>query len=88
MQLGSQYSAVLAKLFAENYMKLNEDKCHRIFDNKCNDSVVTIGSSIIKESDYETLLGVAFDKKFSQIYDCRRFMQKGKPKLACTCSSL
>ena len=32
-------SAVLAKWFSENYMKLNEDKCHlMIFGNKCNKS--------------------------------------------------
>ena len=47
-------------------MKLNENKCHlMIFGNKCNDSVVTIGNSIIKESDYEKLLGVTYDKKLS-----------------------
>ena len=58
-------------------MKLNEDKCHlMIFGNKCKDSVVTIGNSIIKESDYEKLLGVTFAKKFHKA--CRRFMQRGK----------
>ena len=36
-----------------------------IFGNKCNDSVVIIGNSIIKESDYEKLLGVTFDEKLS-----------------------
>ena len=47
-------------------MKLNEDKCHlMIFGNKCEDSVVNIGNSIIKESDYEKLLGATFDKKLS-----------------------
>ena len=57
---------VLAKWFSENCMKLKEDKCHlMIFGNKSKDSVVTIGSSIIKESDYEKLLGVTFDKKLS-----------------------
>ena len=45
-------------------MKLNEDKCHlMIFRNKCKDSVVNIGNSTIKESDYEKRLGVTFDKK-------------------------
>ena len=44
-------------------MKLNEDKCHlMIFGNKCKDSVVTIGTSTIKEDDPEKLLGVIFDK--------------------------
>ena len=36
-----------------------------LFGNKCKDSVVTIGSSIIKESDREKLFGVTFDKKLS-----------------------
>ena len=32
-------SAVLASCFSENYMKLNEDKCHlTIFGKKCKDS--------------------------------------------------
>ena len=61
-----QDSAELAKWFSENYMKLNEDKCLlMIFGNKCKDSAVTIGNSIIKESDSGKLLGVNFDKKFS-----------------------
>ena len=64
LEIGS--AAVLAKWFSENYMKLNEDKCHlMIFGNKSKDPVVTIGSSIIKESDYEKLFGVTFDKKLS-----------------------
>ena len=47
-------------------MKLNEDKCHlMIFGNKCKDSVVNIGNSTIKESDYEKRLGVALIKKLS-----------------------
>ena len=50
-------------MVSKNYMKLNEDKCHlMIFGSKCKDSVVNIGNSIIKESDYEKLLGVTFEK--------------------------
>ena len=51
-----------------------------IFGNKCKDSVVTIGNSIIKESDHEKLLGVTFDKKLSftqQVEDlCKKANQK------------
>ena len=59
-------SSILTKWFSENYMKLNEEKCHfMIFGNKSKESVVTIGKSTIKESEHEKLLGVTFDKKLS-----------------------
>ena len=54
-------SSILAEWFSENYMRLNEEKCHfMIFGNKSKDSVVAIGKSTIKESEYEKLLGVTF----------------------------
>ena len=75
-------SAVLAKWFSENYMKLNEDKCHlMIFGNKCKDSVVNIGNSTIKESDYEKLLGVTFDKKLSFTKHVEDLCKKANQKL-------
>ena len=75
-------SAVLAKWFSKNYMKLNEDKCHlMIFGNKCKDSVVNIGNSIIKESDYEKLLGVTFDKKLSFTKHVEDLCKKANQKL-------
>ena len=75
-------SAVLAKWFSENYMKLNEDKCHlMIFGIKCKDSVVTIGNSIIKENDYEKLLGVTFDKKLSFTKHVEDLCKKADQKL-------
>ena len=59
-------SSMLAKWFSENFMKINKDKYHlMIFGNKCTDSEVTIGNCTVKESDYERLLGVAFDKRLS-----------------------
>ena len=45
-------------------MKFNEANCHfMIFANKSKESVVAIGKSTIKESEYEKLLAVIFDKK-------------------------
>ena len=45
-------------------MKLNEEKCHfMIFGNKNKDSVVAIGKSTIKESEYEKLLGVTSERR-------------------------
>ena len=62
-------------------MKLNEDKCHfTIFGNKSKDSVVTIGNSIIKESDYEKLLGVTFDKKLSSTKHVEDLCKKANKK--------
>ena len=48
-------------------MKRHEEKCHFviIFGNKSKDSVVSIGKSTIKESEYENLLSVIFHKRFS-----------------------
>ena len=51
-----------------------------IFGNKCKDSVVAIGKSTIKETEYEKLLGVTFDKKLSftnHVQDlCKKAHQK------------
>ena len=52
-------SARAIKWFSDNYMKLNEDKCHLLtFGNMSDDSVsVKIGSSTIANSTEEKLLG-------------------------------
>ena len=51
-----------------------------IFSNKSKDSVITIGKSTIKESEYEKLLGVTFDKKLNftkHVQDlCKKAHQK------------
>ena len=75
-------SSVLAEWFSENFMKLNRDKCHlMIFGNNCTDSVVTIGNSAIKESDYEKLLGVTFDKRLSFTKHFEDLCKKANQKL-------
>ena len=61
--------------------KLNDDKCHlMIFGNKGSKATVTIRSSTVKESEYEKLLGITFDKKLSfrkHIEDlCKKANQK------------
>ena len=62
-------------------MKLDNENCHLIiFWNKGNDSVFTICTSTITESDNEKLLGVMFDKKviFTEHVEdlCKKFSQK------------
>ena len=57
---------LVAKWFSDNYLKLNDDKSYlMIFGDKCSKARVTIRNSKIKESEYEKLLGITFDKKLS-----------------------
>ena len=59
-------SSVLVKWFSDNFLKLNDDKCHlMIFGDKSTETTISIGNSRINESDYEKSLGVTFDKKLS-----------------------
>ena len=55
---------LVAKWFSDNYLKLNDNKCHlMIFGDKCSKAAITSRSSKTKESEYEKLLGITFDKK-------------------------
>ena len=79
---------LVAKWFSDNYLKLNDDKCHlMIFGNKCSKATVTIRSSTIMESEYEKLLGIPFDKKLSfrkHIEDlCKKSTKNSMHLLAC-----
>ena len=59
-------SSVIVKWFSDNFLKLNDDKCHlMISGDKRIEATVTIGNSKINESDYEKLLGMTCDKKLS-----------------------
>ena len=53
--------------FCDNYMKLNEDKCHLItFGTNHADAIsIKIDSSNIHESNQEKLLGVIIDNKLT-----------------------
>ena len=56
---------VLSKWFPENFMKLNEGKCHLLTFETSQDGIeITVGEAIVKESSEEKLLGVTIDKKF------------------------
>ena len=57
-------STLVAKSFSGNYLKLNDDKCHlMIFTNKCSKATVIIRSSTFKESEYEKMPSITFDKE-------------------------
>ena len=56
----------LRNWFAENFMKLNEEKCHLlVFGEEDTEISIHVGPSVIKESNEEKLLGVIIDRKLN-----------------------
>ena len=75
-------SSVIVKWFSDNFLKLNDDKCHlMIICDKRTEATVSIGNSMINESDYEKLLGVTFDKKLSFKKHVEDLSKKANQKL-------
>ena len=73
--------SVIVKWFSDNFLKLNDEKCHlMVFGDKNTKTTVEIGNSEIKKSDCDKLLGITFDKKFNfrkHIEDlCRKQMKR------------
>ena len=71
----------LSNWLAQNCMKLNEEKCHLlVFGEKETEISIKVGTSVIKESKEERLLGVVIDQKlnFKQHVDmvCTKASQK------------
>ena len=58
---------VALKWFADNFMKLNADKCHLlVLGQRCDDPVtVKIGNTDVVNSSEEKLLGIHIDSKLS-----------------------
>ena len=57
---------MIVKWFSDNLLKLNDEKCHpMVFGNKNAKTTIEIGTSEIKESGCEKLLGITFDKKLN-----------------------
>ena len=57
-------ASVLIKWFRENYLKMNEDKCHLLITNQENNSgSAIIGKETIKNSESVKLLGITIDNK-------------------------
>ena len=69
---------VALKWFADNFMKLNADKCHLIvLGQRCDESVtVKIGNTDVVNSSEEKLLGVNIDSKLSFDYHVSKLCQK------------
>ena len=60
-------SKIIIEWFANNYMKLNEDKCHfMVFGESTNEELsINIGSCAVSNSKEEKLLGVLIDTNLS-----------------------
>ena len=74
---------VALKWFADNFMKLNADKCHLlVLGQRCDDSVtVKIGNTDVVNSSEEKLLGVHIDSKLSFDHHVSKLCQKASNKL-------
>ena len=60
-------SNIIIQWFADNYMKLNTDKCHLlILGRNSNQQIrVNVGDSVIGNTEEEKLLGVVIDKRLN-----------------------
>ena len=74
---------VALEWFANNFMKLNEDKCHLLdIWQRCDDPVaVKIGNTEVVNSSEEKLLGVHIDSKLSFDHHVSKLCQKASNKL-------
>ena len=69
---------VALKWFADNFMKLNADKCHLlVLGQRCDDPVtVKIGNTDVVNSSEEKLLGIHIDSKLSFDHHVSKLCQK------------
>ena len=76
-------STVIIQWFTDNFMKLNPDKCHFMVLGKSSnqDVTVNVGSSIIKNTKQEKLLGVMIDKKLTFETHINKLCKKAGNKL-------
>ena len=73
---------LLSNWFANNYMKMNDDKSHLlVLGNKGVKATVNISGSLIKESDEEKLLGVTIDKNLTFKSHVNSLCKKASQKL-------
>ena len=76
-------STIALKWFADNFMKLNADKCHLlVLGQRCDDPVtVRIGSANVVNGYEEKLLGVQIDSKLSFDNHVSKLCQKASNEL-------
>ena len=74
--------AAVLNWFPNNYMKLNEEKCHvMIFGGIHDDIRVKIGTSVIKETKEQMLLGINIDNKLTFKSHVETLCKKAAQKL-------
>ena len=72
----------LSKWCPENFMKLNEGKCHLLtFGTTQSNINIKIGEVIVEESPEEKLLGVILDKKLNFKSHISRLCKRASQKL-------
>ena len=73
----------ITEWFPNNFMKLNEDKCHLMsFGAKGNNEIsIRIGEACVKESTEENLLGITFDQSISFKQHVKALCKKAGQKL-------
>ena len=76
-------SNIIIQWFANNFMKLNTDKCHLLMLGKGSNGTVTvnIGNSTIENSGEEKLLGVTIDNKLTFEAHITKLCKKAGNKL-------
>ena len=73
---------VTLQWLADNFMKLNADKCHLVLGQRCDDPVtVKIGNTDVVNSSEEKFLGVHIDSKLSFDRHVSKLSQKASNKL-------
>ena len=60
-------SNIIIQWFADNFMKLNTDKCHLLILGRNSNQQITVnvGDSVIENTEEETLLSVVIDKRLN-----------------------
>ena len=76
-------SSITIQWFADNFMKLNTNKCHLLILGKSSYQQVkyNVGDSIIENSEEDRLLGVVIDKKLSFETHISKLFKKACSKL-------
>ena len=75
-------TAELSNWFAQNCMKLNEERCHLlVFGEKETEIPIKVGSSVIKESKETKLLGVVIDQQLNFKQHVKMMCTKTSQKL-------
>ena len=75
-------ASILNKWYSDNLMKLNDKKCHLLmFGNKKHQHTITIGNSVINESNSQQLLGVNIDKNLNFSDHVNTLCKKASQKL-------